>query len=71
MVNLNSYPNVLTRNAAQQLTGATLFRFGAGDSMPSAVQTAWWAGVLAYLQNPSQLDGILANIEAQAKTAYQ
>lgn len=70
-VSLDSYPNVLTRAAAQQLTEATLFRFGAGDSMPSAVQTAWWAGVLAYLQNPSQLDATLANIEATAKTAYK
>jgi alpha-glucoside transport system substrate-binding protein len=70
-VSLNDYPDVLTRAAAQQLTGATLFRFGAGDSMPSAVQTAWWAGVLAYIQDPSQLDSILADIESTAKTAYQ
>ena len=69
-VSLSDYPDVLTRDAAQQLTGATLFRFGAGDSMPAAVQTAWWAGVLAYLQNPSQLDNILANIESIAQTAY-
>lgn len=52
-VSLDAYPDVLTRDAAKQLTQATLFRFGAGDSMPSAVQTAWWQGVLAYLQNPS------------------
>jgi alpha-glucoside transport system substrate-binding protein len=70
-VSLDAYPNVLTRAAAQQLTGATLFRFGAGDSMPSAVQTAWWAGVLSYLQDPSQLDSILANIDSVAATAYK
>jgi alpha-glucoside transport system substrate-binding protein len=69
-VSLSDYPDVLTRDAAQQLTGATLFRFGAGDSMPAAVQTAWWAGVLAYLNNPTQLDSILANIESTAQTAY-
>jgi alpha-glucoside transport system substrate-binding protein len=69
-VSLADYPDALTRAAAQQLTGATLFRFGAGDAMPSAVQTAWWAGVLSYLQDPSQLDSILANIESEAQTAY-
>jgi alpha-glucoside transport system substrate-binding protein len=69
-VSLDAYPNVLTREAAQQLTGATLFRFGAGDSMPSAVQTAWWSGVLAYLQDPTQLDSVLADIESVAQTAY-
>jgi alpha-glucoside transport system substrate-binding protein len=70
-VSLDAYPDVLTRDAAKQLTEATLFRFGAGDSMPSAVQTAWWAGVLSYLQDPSQLDSILANIESVAQTAYK
>jgi alpha-glucoside transport system substrate-binding protein len=69
-VSLDAYPDALTRAAAQQLSGATLFRFGAGDAMPSAVQTAWWAGVLSYLQNPSQLDSILADIESVAQTAY-
>lgn len=70
-VDLSVYPDAISRAAAQQLTQATLFRFGAGDSMPSAVQTAWWAGVLSYLQDPSKLDSILANIESVAKTAYQ
>jgi len=70
MVSLDDYPDPLTKAAAQQLTGATLFRFGAGDSMPAAVQAAWWAGVLSYLQDPTQLDSVLATIEAQAKTSY-
>jgi alpha-glucoside transport system substrate-binding protein len=70
-VPLSAYPNVLAQRAAQQLSTASIFRFGAGDSMPSAVQSAWWAGVLAYLQNPGQLDSILQNIESVAVTAYQ
>jgi len=69
-VSLSAYPDVLTRAAAQQLTQATLFRFGAGDILPPAVQNAWWAGVLSYLQDPTKLDSILANIESVAKTSY-
>jgi alpha-glucoside transport system substrate-binding protein len=69
-VSLNDYPDVLTKAAAEQLSGATLFRFGAGDLLPAAVQTAWWAGVLSYLQDPSQLDSVLADIESVAQTAY-
>jgi alpha-glucoside transport system substrate-binding protein len=69
-VDLSVYPDAISRAAAQQLTQATLFRFGAGDSMPSAVQTAWWAGVLSYLQDPASLDSVLANIESIAKTSY-
>jgi alpha-glucoside transport system substrate-binding protein len=70
-VSLDAYPNPLARKAAEQLTSATIFRFDADDNMPSAVQKAFWEGALAYLQNPSQLDSILANIEATAKNAYK
>jgi alpha-glucoside transport system substrate-binding protein len=69
-ISLSDYPDAITRAAAQQLSQATLFRFGAGDSMPSAVQTAWWAGVVSYLQDQTQLDSILAYIECVAQTAY-
>ncbi len=70
-VSLDAYPNQLARQAAEQLTNATIFRFDADDNMPSAVQKAFWDGILAYLQNPGQLDSILANIEATAADAYQ
>ena len=69
-VSLDAYPNPLARLAAEQLIGATVFRFDADDNMPSAVQKAFWEGILAYLQNPSQLESILADIEATALDAY-
>jgi alpha-glucoside transport system substrate-binding protein len=34
--------------------------------MPPPVQNAFWAGILAYLQNPDDLDDILDDIEAIA-----
>jgi len=34
--------------------------------MPPAVQSAFWAGILEYLQTPGDLDDILADIEAIA-----
>jgi len=69
-VSLDAYTNPLARLAAEQLTGATVFRFDADDSMPSAVQKAFWKGTLSYLQDPLQLDSILADIEATAVDAY-
>jgi alpha-glucoside transport system substrate-binding protein len=69
-VNINDYPDAIARKSVQQLLGASLFRFGAGDSMPSAVQNAWWTGIQQYLQDPTQLDSILANLESTAQTAY-
>ena len=64
-VSLDAYTE-LARLSAEQLTGATIFRFDADDQMPSAVQSAFWAGILEYLQNPADLDDILADIEAVA-----
>jgi alpha-glucoside transport system substrate-binding protein len=69
-VGLNEYPNPLARSATEQLVNARLFRFDADDSMPSRVQKAFWEGTLAYLQAPSQLNTILAKIEAVAAEAY-
>lgn len=71
LVSLDAYPDPLARSAAEQLTGAAVFRFDADDDMPSAVQKAFWDGTLAYLQNPDQLDSILADIEARAVDAYE
>lgn len=65
------YPDDLSRKAAEQLTGSETFRFDADDLMPAEVQNAYFAGVLEYLQNPDNLDAILANIESVAAGAYQ
>ena len=70
-VSLDAYPNPLAKAAAEQLTKASVFRFDADDSMPSAVQKAFWEGLLTYMQNPSKLDSVLADIEARAVDAYK
>lgn len=69
-VSLNSYPDVLARKAAEQLTEANIFRFDADDLMPGAVQAAFWKGNLDYLQNPDNLDRILREIEDVAVDAF-
>jgi len=66
----SDYPDLISQKSAQQLSSASLFRFGAGDSMPGSMQTSWWAGVLKYLQDPTQLDSILSSLESTAATAY-
>ena len=69
-VPLSAYPDEIAKKSVQQLLDASLFRFGAGDSMPSAMQTAWWTGIQNYLQDPSSLDSILSDLETTAMTAY-
>ncbi len=69
-ISVADYPDPIAQKSVQQLLNASIFRFGAGDSMPGAMQTAWWAAILQYLQNPNQLDSILSDLENTAKTAY-
>lgn len=69
-VPLSAYPNDVARRSAQQLTSASSFRFGADDLMPAAMENAYWAGVLNYIQHPTQLDSILSSLESTAKQSY-
>ena len=69
-VSLSAYPDALAASAAEQLTTASIYRFDADDSMPSAVQAAFWKGILDYLQSPSSLDSVLFDIESVAVDAY-
>ena len=70
-VSLDDYPDVLSRRAAEILTGAEVARFDASDLMPEAVNAAFWKGTLDYVQDPSRLAEILANIERVAQEAYK
>jgi alpha-glucoside transport system substrate-binding protein len=69
-VSLDAYPDAVSRASAQQLLGATTFRFGADDLMPSQVEDAYWKGLLQYIQTPHSLDSVLASIESTASQAY-
>lgn len=64
-VSLDSYPNDVERDVADQLTKAEVFRFDLDDAIGGAVQQTYFAGIGQYLADPGQLDSILADIEAQ------
>ncbi len=69
-VPLSAYPNQVAQNTAKQLTQASIFRESQDDSMPTAMENAYWHAMLSYIQNPSQLDSILSSLESTASTAY-
>jgi len=64
-VSLDSYPDEVEKNVAEQLTSAPVFRFDLDDAIGGALQQTYFAGVGQYLADPGQLDSILANIEGQ------
>ena len=69
-VPLSAYPNAVAAAAGKQLSQAPIFRNSQDDLMPSAVETAYWQGVVAYIQNPGNLSSILSTIESTAASSY-
>ena len=70
-VALDTYPNAISKQMAQTHTGAKTVRFDASDLMPEAMNQAFWKGILDFVQNPGNLDGILANLDRVQGEAYK
>jgi alpha-glucoside transport system substrate-binding protein len=68
---LANYPDDITRQVAQVMTGAKIFDFDAGDLMPTAMFNAYWGAVLKFVANQNNLDAILQNLDAVQATAYK
>jgi alpha-glucoside transport system substrate-binding protein len=68
---LNNYPDDITKQVAQVMTGAKIFDFDAGDLMPADMRNAYWAAVLAFVADQSKLDSILAHLDSVQATAYK
>jgi alpha-glucoside transport system substrate-binding protein len=63
-VDVTKEADPLLAQAIQTLTDPTAtFRFGAGDTMPSVVQTAWWKGMIDWM-NGADLTTVLSQIQA-------
>jgi len=62
-VTLDNYTDDQSKKAAQLLLAANPPEFDAGDLQDNALQTAFFGGIVQYIQNPSQLDSILNHLE--------
>lgn len=69
-VPLSDYVDPVAKAAAQQLTTATTFRVGADDLMPTAMENAYWAGMLTYIGDATKLDSVLSSLESTASQVY-
>lgn len=69
-IDLAIYPDDLTREMAQVLKEAEIFRFDGSDSMPAAVGSgAFWEGTLMYVGG-EDLDSVLEYIESVSLDTY-
>jgi len=63
-VDVTKEADPLLADAIKQLTDpSAMFRFGAGDVMPSVVQQAWWQGMITWI-NGGDLNTVLSTIQA-------
>jgi alpha-glucoside transport system substrate-binding protein len=68
------YPDEITRTTAGALADADIFRFDLSDLVPSSFGGTPGAGLFKaftdFVANPDDIDGITAQMEADAKKAY-
>ena len=62
-VSLETYLDEVTRGAAHLLRSTEMLRFSASSMMPPLVSDAFNRGIIAFIENPDDLDAILASIE--------
>jgi len=71
MLALTAYPDELTKEAARILNESEIVVFDASDMMPSAMNEAFWGAILAFIDNPSSIDTILAGLDKVQLDAYK
>jgi len=69
-VPVDAYPDETSQRFAEILQNAETTRFDASDLMPSAMNEAFFGAVLDYVQNPENLDSILADLDTVQADAY-
>ncbi len=70
-VSADVYPDPFAKQAGQIITSAKTVRFDASDLMPEAMNSAFWKATLDYVQNPDNLDSILADLDKVQQDAYK
>ena len=65
-----NYPNAMNQALGALLANATSFVFDASDQMPTEMQNEFYKGLVNYIQNPGQLDSILAHLDSVQSSAY-
>jgi alpha-glucoside transport system substrate-binding protein len=69
-VPVDAYPDETSQRFAEILQNAETTRFDASDLMPAAMNEAFFGAVLDYVQNPENLDSILADLDTVQADAY-
>ncbi len=69
-VPLDAYPDDTSKRSAEILSKASSAKFDGSDLMPNAMNQAFFEAIVAYVQNPGDLDNILSNLDNVQADAY-
>jgi ABC-type glycerol-3-phosphate transport system substrate-binding protein len=69
-VPLDTYPDETSMRLAESLVEAEVVKYDASDKMPAQMEAAFRAAILNYVQNPGNLDSILAELDTTQEAAY-
>ena len=70
-VPVSDYPDAVNQKIAKDLVSNTkVLKYDAGDLMPSDMKNAYWQAIVAFIQDQSKLDSILANLDKVQQSAY-
>jgi alpha-glucoside transport system substrate-binding protein len=70
-VPLDAYPDAASKRSAEILANAKNAKFDASDLMPNAMNKAFFKSIVSYVQNPGNLDSILATLDQTQADAYK
>jgi alpha-glucoside transport system substrate-binding protein len=68
--NATSYPDEISKRSAQILTEADTFAFDASDLMPTAMNDAFWRGMVALTNGSKSVDQVLSELDTTQADAY-
>ena len=68
--NATSYPDDISKRSAQVLADAKIFVFDASDRMPTAMNDAFWQGMVALTNGSKSVDQVLSDLDTAQKDAY-
>ena len=71
LVDLKAYPNVLTKAEAEQVAGATAFRFDGSDLLPGSLGDDWGTALQDMVAKPANIEAILKDFETKAKVEFK
>jgi len=69
-VPIEAYPDDTSRRSAELLQAASTAKFDGSDLMPNAMNQAFFEAIVAFVQNPGDIDTILANLDTVQADAY-